>query len=398
MKILVVHDRYQQAGGENAVVDAQVNLLRQQGNEVILFQRDNKVIAEYSLIQKIFFFFSTFYSFRTVREIRQLVRRERPDIAHVHNVFPLISPSVYRILKIEKIPIVQTIHNFRFLCPNGLFFTRGQICEACKMGHYGNAIRWKCYRGNTLLSCLYAVTISLHRKIGTFDFPSAFIIVNPYTRQKLLEAQFTNGGKIHYIPNFVQPQEKSTEDCHQAGAVYLGRLSSEKGVDDLLACQKLHPKLTITIAGVGPDEERLQGLAEESGVKVRFTGYVSGFQKTELLQQALVIVIPSKCYEQLPVVCLEAMSIGKPLIVPDMGGWNSLVIDGENGFLYKPGDVSDLAEKIKLLLNNPGLVEKMGDSARIIYHKNYSPEVHYSKLIAMYQETISSSSKSRMTI
>jgi glycosyltransferase involved in cell wall biosynthesis len=398
MKILVVHDRYQQAGGENAAVDAQVELLRQQGNEVILYQRDNQEIEEYSFFQKFRFFFSTFYSFRTVREIRQLVRRERPDIAHVHNVFPLISPSVYRILKIEKIPIIQTIHNFRFLCPNGLFFTRGQICEACKMGHYGNAIRWKCYRGNFLLSLLYAVTICLHRKIGTFDFPSAFIIVNPYTRQKLLETQFTDGDKIHYIPNFVQPQEKFYEVSHQAGIVYLGRLSAEKGVDDLLTCQNLLPDLKFTIAGVGPDEERLREIAKAGTGHVEFIGYVSGEKKNELIQQALAFVIPSKWYEQMPIVFLEVLASGKPLIVPDMGGWNSLVIDGENGFLYKPGDVSDLAEKIKLLLNNPGLVEKMGDSARIIYHKNYSPEVHYSKLIAIYQETISSSSKSRMTI
>jgi glycosyltransferase involved in cell wall biosynthesis len=398
MKILVVHDRYQQAGGENAVVDAQVNLLRQQGNEVILFQRDNKVIAEYSLIQKIFFFFSTFYSFRTVREIRQLVRRERPDVAHVHNVFPLISPSVYRILKDEKIPIVQTLHNFRFLCPNGLFFTRGQICEACKMGHYGNAIRWKCYRGNFILSFLYAVTISLHRKIGTFDLPSAFIIVNPFTRQKLMEAQFSDGGKVHYIPNFVPLQEKSANSCHQAGVVYLGRLSAEKGVDDLLACQNMLPEQKIIIAGVGPDEERLREIAKTKGDKVEFIGYVSGEKKKELLQQALVFIIPSKCYEQMPIVFLEVLAAGKPLIVPDLGGWNSLVIEAENGFLYKPGDVSDLAEKIKLLLNNPGLVEKMGDCARIIYYKNYSPVVHYRKLMAMYQETISSSSESRMRI
>ena len=195
MKILVIHDRYQQAGGENAVVDAQVDLFKQMGNEVILYQRDNHEIENYTFLQKIHFFLSSIYSFRTTREIRMAVQDEHPDITYVHNVFPLISPSIYRVLAKERLPFVQIVHNFRFLCPNGLFYRQGQICELCKMGHYGNAIRWKCYRNSLPLSLLYATTIWLHRKIGSFDNQAYqlvqrnALILSRYAKRRMFFAQ-----------------------------------------------------------------------------------------------------------------------------------------------------------------------------------------------------------------
>jgi len=388
MKILIIHNHYQQAGGENIIVDAQVELLQKYGNEIFLYQRDNKEIENYSLIKKFFFFFSTMFSFRTVRDVRNLIRKERPDIAHVHNVFPLISPSIYWVLTKEKLPFVQTVHNFRFLCPNGLFYRQGQICELCKMCHYGNAVRWKCYRNSFSLSLLYATTIWLHRKIGSFDLASLFIIVNPFTRNKILESTLTNEEKIRFIPNFFQPSEMDESAGHEAGIVYLGRLSAEKGVGDLLACLKLVQKITFTIAGTGSEESHLKEIAKLYPERVCFTGFVSGKEKSRLINQALAVVLPSKCYEQLPLVALEAMSAGKPLIVPDMAGLGSLVKKDETGLRYKPGNVADLAEKIQRLVNNPELAIRMGENAKKEYEIIYSPEVYYRKLMALNQEIL----------
>lgn len=393
MKILVIHNRYQQAGGENVAVDTQVGLLKDRDNEVILYQRDNHEIEKFSLLKRIHFFFSSIYSFRTTRELREAVRANRPDIAHVHNVFPLISPSVYWILKKERIPYIQTIHNFRFMCPNGLFFRNGQICELCKMGHYGNAIRWKCYRNSFSLSLLYSLTIWLHRRLGTFDFASAFIVLNPFTKQKLVEAHITKEDKIHLIQNSIKPPEKVGERNYDAGIVYLGRLSIEKGVEDLLACLKLIPNIKVTIAGSGPDESSLNEIARMYPERVCFTGFITGEEKDRLIRHSLVVVQPSKCYEQLPVVALEAMAAGKPLIVPDMAGWNSLVKNEENGLLFQPGDVADLAAKIQRFIDDPELASSMGENAKRDYEMKYSAEIHYRKLMGLYQEILNAKSK-----
>jgi len=156
VKILIVHNHYQQPGGEQMAVEAQVSLLRERGHRVILYMRNNAEIERYGLWQKVIFFPKTIFSRRTYREIRALVMRERPDVAHVHNVFPLISPSVYWALKDSGVPVIQTVHNFRFLCPNALFYTHGRICERCKYGNTLHAVRWKCYRQSYILSTLYA--------------------------------------------------------------------------------------------------------------------------------------------------------------------------------------------------------------------------------------------------
>ena len=167
MKILQIHNDYQQAGGERTAVAAQRSLLESRGHAVLPFSADNAEIEGYSAVEKALFFPRTVFSRPIYRRLRELVRRERPDVAHVHNVFPLLSPAVYRALRAEGVPIVQTVHNFRLLCPNALFYTQGAICERCKGGNMLHAVRFACYRDSRLLSALYAGTIMLHRGAGS---------------------------------------------------------------------------------------------------------------------------------------------------------------------------------------------------------------------------------------
>lgn len=389
MKILIVHNRYQQSGGEQGVVDAQIRLFREKGHEVILFERDNNEISRYRIFEKINFIFETLFSLKTVKEINNIFRINRPDIVHVHNVFPLISPSVYWAIHRHQVPIVQTIHNFRLMCPNGLFYTHGQICERCKMGNMCHAILRRCYRNSILLSALYALTISLNRWLGTFNKISGFIVLNSFTTEKLIESGITKKEKIKIIPNFLS--EKLPEKGPQLRlpeGIFLGRLSQEKGVHLLIESIKLVPGLTLRILGVGPMEVELKQLANELKDQVKFEGFIEGDTKFSILKNALVLVLPSVWYEQFPMAALEGMALGVPLIVPNIGGWSSIVEDGENGFLFEPGNVNDLASKMKLLFNNPGLAVQMGLKGRRLVEERFSAENYYSEVIKLYSSLI----------
>jgi len=386
MKILIIHNRYQQSGGEQEVVNAQIQLLREKGHEISVFERDNSEIAHYTLIQKFLFFFETIFSLKTVININNLFRNNQPDIVHVHNVFPLISPSVYWAVHRHKVPIVQTIHNFRFLCPNGLFYTNGQICERCKMGNMLHALRWRCYRNSIILSALYAFAISLNRCFGTFNYISAFIVLNSFTANKLIESGITRNEKIRLIPNFLSgnlpengPPKRFLE------AIYLGRLSQEKGIHLLIEGIKRIPGLHLRILGVGPMEDELKQLADGAYGQIDFEGFVTGIEKNNILKNALMLVIPSVWYEQFPMTALEGMALGVPIIGPNLGGWSSIIEDGENGFLFEPENVDDLANKMKLLYDNPGLAYQMGLKGRQLVAERFSADNYYSEVLKIYQ-------------
>jgi len=311
VKILIVHNHYQQPGGEQMAVEAQVSLLRERDHKVILYTRDNAEIERYRIWQKAAFFPEVVFSRRTYHEIRTLIALERPEVAHVHNVFPLISPSVYRALKDSGVPVVQTVHNFRFLCPNALFYTHGQICERCKYGNTIHAVRWKCYRQSYILSGLYAFTTGLHRRAGTFNLIDRFIALTGFTAQKLVESRLTTQDKISVLGNFLPdplpvPGSFETREPYVA---YLGRLSPEKGVEILLKAATGLPDLKVKVAGDGPQNKALQIIARQRGLQqVEFLGHVAGEKKWELLRNATAVVVPSVWYETFSFVALESLA------------------------------------------------------------------------------------------
>lgn len=386
MKILIIHNDYQQIGGEQIAVEAQIQILRNKGHEVIFYQRKNDEINCFKFFDRILFLLQTIYSFKTVRDIEKIIQATHPDIAHIHNVFPLISPSVYRVLYKNHIPIVQTVHNFRFMCPNGLFFTHGQICERCKMGNMMHAIRLKCYRNSYILSGLYAFTIWFHRKWGTLGLISRWIALNPFAKKKLIESGIAEDRKINIVQNFYDPiQMEEEESGSRMGIVYLGRLSEEKGVMDLIECAELLPEAKITIAGTGPMEADLIKASQTLQDRIRFTGYLEGNDKWHVLHQALAVIIPSRCYEQFPMTALEGMAAGKPLIVPNFGDWPNIIEDGKTGYLYERGNVVDLANKINILLRDQDLAQKMGHNARQSLETRFSSEKYHRELMECYR-------------
>ena len=389
IRILVIHNHYQQLGGEQVAVEAQVSLLRERGHEVILYTRDNTEIEHYELSQKVSFFPKTIFSRRTYREIQALVARQRPDVAHVHNVFPLISPSVYRALKDSRVPVVQTVHNFRFLCPNALFYRHGRICERCKYGNTLHAVRWKCYRQSYLLSGLYALTIGLHRRAGTLNLIDRFIALTEFTAQKLVESGLTTQDKISVLGNFLPnplPSPGSFE-TREPYVVYLGRLSPEKGVEVLLDAVTGLPDLRVRIAGDGPQFGVLRAIARQRGLQqVEFLGRVVGEEKWELLRHATAVAVPSVWYEIFPFAVLESLAAGTPVVASNLGSLPYVVEDGKSGLLFRAGDSQDLREKLAWLVQHPAEALQMGRYGRQVVEKKYSAEAHYDKLMEIYAE------------
>jgi glycosyltransferase involved in cell wall biosynthesis len=389
MKILLVHNYYQQHGGERVAVENQVALLREWGHEVIVYARDSSRILDYGTIEKILFFPRTVFPRRTLREIKAVVRDRRPDVAHVHNVLPLISPLAYWALHDTGVPIVQTVHNFRFLCPNGLFYTQGEICERCKYGTTLPAVRRRCYRESYSLSALYAFTIGLYRRRGTFQLIDRFIALTEFTAQKLVESGLAEQDKIVVLGNFLPnplPVPGSFEE-RESYVVYLGRLSPEKGVDVLLDAMVDLPGLELRIVGDGPQMERLQAIKREKSLsQAKFLGRVVGEEKWCLLRRARGTVVPSACYETFNLSALESLAVGTPVLVSNLGSLSYIVEDGKDGLLFCPGDSQDLRRKLAWLVEHPEAASTMGQHGRQVVEKQYSAEAHYERLMAVYHE------------
>jgi glycosyltransferase involved in cell wall biosynthesis len=391
MRILIIHNYYQQYGGERVAVENQIALLREQGHEVILYTRDNGEILGYGLIDKVLFFLRTIFSRKTFKEIKGLVEEEKPDLAHVHNVFPLISPSVYQALTVTNVPIIQTIHNYRFLCPNGLFYTNGHLCERCKYGNTLHAILRKCYRKSYLLSALYAFTIAFHRNLGTFQIIDRLIALTDFTAHKLIESGLVSENKISILGNYLHDPlpNPGCFEKHEPYIVYLGRLSPEKGVRILINAMSGLPDLELRIAGEGPQAKQLELIAIEKGLQnVKFLGHVSGNEKWNLLRHASAVVIPSVWYEIFGLVALESMAVGTPVIASDLGGLSCIIEDNQSGLLFYPGERDELYRKISWIVNHPQDAIRLGSQGRSLLEKKYSADAHFNHLVSIYEEVV----------
>ena len=387
MKILLIHNDYQQSGGERAAVQAQRSLLRRYGHELIDYARNNDEIRDYSTIAKALFFPRTLYSRRTYHELTKLLKSERPDVAHVHNVFPLMTPAVYHALADAHVPIVQTIHNFRFLCPNGLFFTHGQVCERCIHGNTLHAARLRCYRNSLPLSALYAATIALHRQTGTFSRIDRFIAFTEFTKGKLIEGGLASAEKIAVFGNFLpDPMPLVVASFRRPNQVlFLGRLSPEKGPETFIRAAEQLPEITFVVAGDGPERSRLEALAENYPARnVRFLGHVGADAKWDLLRQVQVTVVPSTCYENMPFAVLESWAVATPVIVSDIGSLPYVVTEGYDGLTFPPGDVNGLTACLQALLSDSNAAREMGYRGRLKVEREYSEAAHYNRLMVVY--------------
>ncbi len=391
--VLVIHNRYQQAGGEDAVVRAEVALLRQNGHRAVEYIRHNSEIVAFRPLRKASLLAGTTWNPATYRELRRLIRAERPDVAHCHNLMPLISPSAYYACKAEGIPVVQTLHNFRFVCPAGTLFRDGAACGDCN-GDLRRAVVRKCYRGSRVQTAAVAMMLAAHRAMGTFDEAvDAYSAPSMFCLERLVKGGIPLD-KITLRPNFLlsDPGPRSGSDDY---AVFVGRLCVEKGVRQLLEAWRRLRGMRLVIVGDGP----LRGEAERSAPSnVRFAGARSPEETITLIRAARFLVFPSIGYETFGMTVLEAAACGVATVGSRMGAIPELVHEGKTGLLFDPQDPGDLADKVEWAWAHPVSMNEMGAEARRRYLRNYSSEPGYQALTKLYGTVLGLGVETRMRV
>jgi glycosyltransferase involved in cell wall biosynthesis len=386
MRVLIVHGAYQQFGGEDSVVRAERELLERHGDEVLLYSRHNDETKTFNIFQKAAFFPQSVYSWRSGGEIADAVHSFKPDVAFIHNVYPLLSPSVYHKLHSLGVPAVQVLHNFRPFCPNGFYYTQGQICEACRDGNYLNAVRKRCYKDSYVFSGLYALTLGSNRLAGMVDKVAGFICLTEFFKIKMREAGVPDS-KLFVRPNFVYAPPLPEAGDAGKYAMFMGRLSPEKGCWTLIHAFERVPQILLKIVGTGPLEQELKDYVSKKGIgNIEFLGFKSGDEKWQLLRNSLCLVVPSEWYENFPVTVLEAFMAAKPVVAARMGGLPYIVEDGQSGLLFESGKPEELAQKIQRLVDDPAAAVRMGVRARSLSETKYGPEQGYSNLMNIFSQ------------
>jgi len=387
MKVLLCHNFYQQWGGEDQVFLDEVAMLRDRGHEVLTYTRHNDDIKELSRLGVAR---DTFWSRKTYDEVRQLLRRERPQLVHCTNTFPLISPAVYDAAAAEGVPVVQSLHNYRLFCLNACFVRDGKTCETCltKKFAWPGIVR-KCYRDSTLASTVLAGMTAWHRLIGTWQNKvHTYIALSEFSRRK-----FTEGGlpaeKIVVKANSMD-HDPIVGDGEGGYAVFVGRLSSEKGLDILLeAWSRLRKPIPLKILGMGPMEPLVRK-ASERFPHIEWLGRQKPETVLEIVGRAACAIIPSLSYEHCPKVLIEANAKGTPVIASNTGAISEMVEPGKNGFLVRPGDADAFAAEVDEAFATPGLLASLRASAREMYDRRWTSAHNYRRLIEIYESVIGS--------
>lgn len=379
MRILLLHNYYQQPGGEDVVVEQEKALLEDRGHKVQLLKLDNARITNVVIRSRIAL--ETIYS----RSSRKLVHAEissfAPDLVHVHNFFPQFSPSVYFACRALKVPIVQTLHNFRLICPSGLLFREGKLCESC----IGRIMPWPgivhaCYRKSYIGSAALASMITAHRLMGTWNkFVDAYVTMTDFARKKLIAGGLPSD-RLFSKPNFIMPDPGKGQQIGDF-ALFVGRLSHEKGIQTLLSAWKRLPSKKLKIVGDGPLRPEVKAA---QGISVEFLGRQTEQSVLRLMGEAAFLVFPSECYEGFPRVIVEAFAKGLPVLGSRLGSAQELITDGITGKLFTAGDAHDLAQSAEWMFTHPTELQRMSDAARKEFEAKYTADRNYEQLMRIY--------------
>lgn len=329
------------------------------------------------------------YSIEARRRIRAMIREFRPDVAHVRNIYHHLSPSILWELKAQRVPVIYHINDFKLLCPSYNLVSQGQPCEACKGGKFRHALGSQCYPGLGARITLTAEAY-VHRWLGTYrKCVDLFLAPSQFVRNKFVEYGF-DARKFAVLPHFQQQQDlPNFPPADDASILYFGRLSAEKGVDDLLRAMHRVPDLRLIVAGDGPQRAELEALAHSLQLaNVEFVGQVGPAQRDTLIAQSRFTVLPSHAYETLGKTILESYGQDRAVVASDSGSRRELVHEGETGLLYPTGDIGALANALRNLASQPERAEKMGRAGRDLVERLHTPEMHYGQLLNLYQRAI----------
>lgn len=391
MKILLVHNTYQQAGGEDVVFEQEKKNLQRGGHHVVTYERSNHEIERLSALQRATLIKSIVWNTDSRREFAQLLARESPDLVHVHNTFIMISPSIYSACREKGVPVVQTLQNYRLMCPGALFFRDGKVCEECVEHSLWRGVQHGCYRDSQLQTAGVALMLAWHRQLKTYqELVDCSVAATEFSRGKFVAAGF-NPDQIVVKPNFMD-QDPGPRERPGDYAVFAGRLSQEKGVATLVAAwEHVHPSIPLKIVGDGPLRSSLEARAKERGIKgITFCGRLSREESVAAVKGSRFQITPSLWYEGFPMVIVEAFACGVPVICSRLGGMQEIVADSSTGLHFNPGDAQDLARKVEWAWNHPAELAEMGRAARRKFETEYTAEKNYTRLMEIYEQTVAS--------
>jgi glycosyltransferase involved in cell wall biosynthesis len=323
------------------------------------------------------------YSLEARRQMSSLLEAEPVDLAHLHNIYHHLSPSILAPLRRRGIPVVMTVHDYKLVCPVYLLLSHGEICERCVGGHFSNAVRYRCNRGSLAGSALVAGETWLHRRLGLYaNGVDVFVAPSAFIRDKLVAGGYP-ADRIRVVPNFVD--RDAVRPSFEPGDrfVYVGRLVKEKGVDVLIDATA-GTDLSITIVGDGPLRGELEARARRVGADAEFRGYLEPEAAAEVVAHSRAVVLPARWHENGPLAVIEAMAAGKPVIASRTGGLPELIVDGENGLLVPPDDPDRLREALLRLHRAPDEAERMGREGRARAERRHAPAAHYAAVADAY--------------
>ncbi|MFO0805460.1 MAG: glycosyltransferase [Gemmataceae bacterium] len=385
MKLLLCHNYYQQRGGEDESFEAEARVLEENGHEVVRYTVHNdsiKDMGRFAIARK------TLWNRASYRELRSLIRTERPDVMHCTNTFPLISPSAYRAARVEGLPVVQSLRNYRMLCPGALFLRNGRVCEEC----LGKSVPWPgvkhgCYRDSRAASAVVASLNVLHRGLGTWRRGvDLYFTLTEFAKRKFVEGGL-RADRIVVKPNCVNP-DPGPGTGRGGYAIFAGRLSAEKGIDTLLAAwSRLKSPLRLKIVGDGPLEAQVRRVAQQNP-NIEYLGRKPLPELLELIGEAACLVMPSVWYETFGRTIIEAYAKGTPVIASRLGAMAELVDETRTGKLFAAGDDADLAVAVEQLLADSTALARMRTEARREFESKYTPAANLTQLLAIYRRAI----------
>ncbi len=390
MKILLVHNGHQHSGGEENVFEAERTLLIGAGHRVGTYFRHSNEITINGFYSVVRLGAQTVWASDSYRALRALLLEEEPDVVHFHNIFPLVSPAGYYACLKTGVPVVQTLHNYRLVCPGGMFLRDGVVCEDC----LGRSIAWPgiahaCYRGSRAATACVATMLAVHRALRTWQQGvNVYIALTEFARRKFIEGGLP-AERILVKPNFISP-DPGVSVNRSNYALFVGRLAQEKGLNILLSCwRQLSCSVPLKIAGDGPLRDEMESFTARNDLKtVSFLGRVSSGEIPELMRGARFLVFPSPWFEGFPLSIAEAYASGIPVIASHLGAMGEIVEDGKTGLHFKSGDVVDLAEKVEWAWGHQSEMECMGIAARAEYESKYTAERNYEMLMDIYESAI----------
>lgn len=390
-KILQVHNYYQIPGGEDTVVANEKAMLERNGHTVIQYTRNNSELKEFGILRKILLPFTTVFNYRTFKEVSKLIESENIDIVHVHNTLNLISPAVYYAAIKKGIPVVQTIHNFRLLCPGATFYRDGYICEDCVKKGLVCAVKHKCYRGSFAQSLICAVNTKIHRLTGIYGKLS-YICLTDFNKSKLIQLKQIKEENVYVKPNFVSGETgisviPTSERKDQI--VFAGRLDKLKGIDKLLQqwtnAMATNNEMKLVICGTGPLEQWCREFISTNSLSnVEMKGFIPNDEMKRIIAESKAIILPTQWYEGFPMTIVEAYSVGTPVIGSNMGNVSDLIVEGKTGIKvdFDDRDALDIvSDKLRSYTLD-------SDVIRGYYNNKYLEEQNYKSMMNIYTRVL----------